>query len=301
MASNAHTASNGEHANCVGQTPQDVGLSTGSQSAITAYDRMLQEKERVIRESIAAKYSKIHEVERQLESLRLALHVNVGPRRQALELLRSKIEAQNHKIDQHRTDYRKYKQLAEQALAAMEREEALKNQMAEELNTLVQQSAGAQLKKLDELGQELEHLTAGLPFTSAANGGGAGVASDAAAPEVGDGSQVDAMAAAFVPPPGSSSEGQQEGQPRAGHAGAEGAVAAGDTALQEQHTVAEEQRRRQEEAERLRQRLAEQQKAAADARSRHVQLGGRRPGPSLIPPAPAGNNGSPAGPFRGFD
>lgn len=157
------------------------------------------------------------------------------------------------------------------------------------------------LQKLDELGQELEHLTAGLPFTSAANGGGAGVASDAAAPEVGNGSQVDATVAAPAPPPDALSEGQQKGQPRAGHAGAEGADAAGDAALQEQHAVAEEQQRRQEEAERLRRRLAEQQKAAADARSRHVQLGGRRPGPSLIPPAPAGNNGSPAGPFRGFD
>ncbi|KAL4447987.1 hypothetical protein ABPG75_005206 [Micractinium tetrahymenae] len=155
----------------------DAQPPAGSQSAITAYDRMLQEKERVIRENIASKYSKIHQVERQLESLRVALHVNVGPRRQALELLRSKIEAQNYKIDQHRTDYRKHKQLAEQALAAMEREEALKNQMAEELNTLVQQSAGAQLKKLEELSEELEHLTA-----PSIDGGGSGGASAGSLP-----------------------------------------------------------------------------------------------------------------------
>lgn len=275
-----------------------------SQSAITAYDRMLQEKERVIRESIAAKYSKIHEVERQLESLRVALHVNVGPRRQALELLRSKIEAQNHKIDQHRTDYRKHKQLAEQALAAMEREEALKNQMAEELNTLVQQSAGAQLKKLDELGQELEHLTAGLPFGQAANGGGAAYpAGPAPTPAAGDGDRGfgAAMAAAAAAAAAADQE-HQQGQEGVGKApAAEAAAAAGDGPMAEQEAAAEEQRRRQEEAERRRRRQEEQQRAAADARSRHVQLGGRRPRPSLIPSAPGVPNGSTSGPFRGFD
>ncbi len=57
----------------------------------------------------------------------------------------------------------------------------------------------------------------------------------------------------------------------------------------------------QEEADRRRRQLEEQQRVAADARSRHVQLGGRRPGPSLIPSAPGTTGGRASGPFRGFD
>jgi hypothetical protein len=54
----------------------------------------LEERERRLQENIARNYGKIRDVERELQALQVQLHVNVGPRRQALELLRRKIEAQ---------------------------------------------------------------------------------------------------------------------------------------------------------------------------------------------------------------
>ncbi|EFN57341.1 hypothetical protein CHLNCDRAFT_142700 [Chlorella variabilis] len=146
--------------------------SVADQSAINAYDMMLQEKERVILQSIAKKRSKIQEVEKQLSELQLALHVNVGPRRQALEHLRSLIEQQNHQLDAARTNFRKAKQEMEHWQKQMEEAQQRKDLLAGELNTLVQQSAGAQLKKLEQLSEELEHLTEGTAadIAAAANG-----------------------------------------------------------------------------------------------------------------------------------
>lgn len=43
-------------------------------------------------------YSRIKEVERELSALQLQLRVNVGPKKQALEMLRRKIEAQNERV-----------------------------------------------------------------------------------------------------------------------------------------------------------------------------------------------------------
>ena len=60
------------------------------------------------------------EVERQLRELQLALHVNVGPRRQALEHLRHLIEQQNHEIDAARTNLQRAKQEVEHWQAAMQ-------------------------------------------------------------------------------------------------------------------------------------------------------------------------------------
>lgn len=67
---------------------------------------------------------------------------------QALEHLRSLIEQQNHQLDAARTNFRKAKQEMEHWQKQMEEAQQRKDLLAGELNTLVQQSAGAQLKVL---------------------------------------------------------------------------------------------------------------------------------------------------------
>ncbi|PRW56976.1 hypothetical protein C2E21_3803 [Chlorella sorokiniana] len=157
-------------------------LGPGSKSAVRQYEAELEQKERAIRESIAAKISRIHEVERQLAALHNQLHVNVAPRKQALELLRHKIEEENRQIDVHRSAYSKAKAAMDAAAAALAAAEQRKGQLSEELTMLVMQSSGAQMRKLEQLSDELEHLTTGLPTTAAAaNGTSHATASSSAA------------------------------------------------------------------------------------------------------------------------
>ncbi|KAL4859713.1 hypothetical protein ACK3TF_000009 [Chlorella vulgaris] len=253
-------------------------LDGASQSAVNAYDRMLHDKERSILENIARKRTKIHAVERQLAELQLALHVNVEPRRQALEHLRGLIEQQSHKVDTARTNYKRAKQEMEHWQQQMEEADQRKQQLAVELNTLVQQSAGAQLKKLEELSSELERLTEGPQHVAAANG-----ADTAAEPLT-----TPRPAAQHQPVAGSAGQGQQ-----AQHAtAAASAVGEGQATRDE----AEQQRQRQ---------LQQQRQAASAARGRHVQLlPGRKPGSADggrggargIPLAPATG-----GAFQGFE
>lgn len=94
----------------------------------------------------------MHEVERQLSDLQLSLHVNVGPRKQALEHLRGKIEEQNHAIDGHRAAFRKAKAAMEEAATALAAAEKEKAELSQQLTMLVTQSAGAQMQACAWLG-----------------------------------------------------------------------------------------------------------------------------------------------------
>ena len=117
-----------------------------NKSAVVAAEKELREKERVIRENIARRLQRIHEVERQVQQLQNQLHVNVAPRQQALEHLRHRVEEQNRIIDKHRAAFRKAQAAMQEAAAALAAAEAQKARLSDELTMLVTQSAGAQLR-----------------------------------------------------------------------------------------------------------------------------------------------------------
>jgi hypothetical protein len=123
---------------------------------------MLEDKERRIRENIAMNYGRIREVERELSGLQLQLHVNVGPKKQALEMMRRKIEEQNERVGEAQRRHTATAAAAKVAKEALEREEKVKQQLCEELDLLVQQSANSQMHKLEQLTQRLETLNSGL-------------------------------------------------------------------------------------------------------------------------------------------
>jgi exonuclease VII large subunit len=228
-------------------------------------------------------------VERQLAELQLALHVNVGPRRQALEHLRSLIEQQNHRIDTARSAFKKAKQEMEHWQRAMEEAQQRKEQLAAELTTLVQQSAGAQLRKLEQLSDELDHLTADLPpEEAAANGARLGGNSQGPAPAAGPAVQPRPMATQPQPPQQQTQQTPTAQQPAAAPAPSK--------------PTDEEQ-----EAQRRHLQLERQRQAAAAARGRHVQLGRKPSGGAVGATAAAassvtsGSRQPQSGPFQGFD
>lgn len=122
----------------------------------------LEEKERRLHEEIAKNFGRVKDVEKELAELQLQLRMNVQPKRQGLELLRRKIEAQTEKVEaaQRANDIaqREAARTAEALAAALR----VKEQLCQELNLLVSQSATSQYDKLAELTERLKQLNAGL-------------------------------------------------------------------------------------------------------------------------------------------
>lgn len=160
-------------------------------------------------------------------------------------------------------------------------------------------------QKLEQLSEELEHLTTGLP-TSAVNGSSHAAASSSAAHGA---AAADAMVQVQV---GAAPAGQlQKQRAGAGEGGTGAAAAQGNSAAPaaDARTAAAEQQAREEAAR----RQLEQQQQAVAARARHVQLGGRRAGssgngspvaaPTRIPQPPVARTSSSGGSgrFEGFD
>lgn len=74
-----------------GEAGQQQQLAFGSQ-------KWIEQKERELRDTIEQNYGRIRDVERELSQLQLQLKLTAGPRKQALEMLRCKIEAQNERV-----------------------------------------------------------------------------------------------------------------------------------------------------------------------------------------------------------
>lgn len=131
----------------------------GEQLALANYSqKVIEQKERELLESIQQNYSRLKGVEKELAQLQLQLKLSVGPKRQALELLRKKIEIQNGRVAAARAKYLSAKKVVDQLNEELSIEEAAKDQLCEELNMLVQQSATAQMNKLEDLRRQLEAL-----------------------------------------------------------------------------------------------------------------------------------------------
>lgn len=141
---------------------QELG-EAGERQALSNYSqKLVEQKERELKEIIYKNYCRIKGVEKELSSLQLQLKLTAGPKKHALELLRKKIEIQNEKVVAVRQRHSAAKQVLEAVEVELKREEAVKDQLCSELNLLVQQSATAQLNKLDDLKRQLE-LLQGFP------------------------------------------------------------------------------------------------------------------------------------------
>mmetsp|Transcript_15726 Transcript_15726/g.44002 ORF Transcript_15726/g.44002 Transcript_15726/m.44002 type:complete len:343 (+) Transcript_15726:242-1270(+) len=131
-------------------------------AACNRNEKMIEEKEMQLRSVIQENYSRIRDVEKELQDLQMQLKLTAGPKRSVLEMLRRKIEDQNNKVVREREKVQKAKQVLDGAEESLKKEQDIKDQLCQELNLIVQQSAHAQLDKLEQLTARLEQLGSGI-------------------------------------------------------------------------------------------------------------------------------------------
>jgi len=103
-------------------------------------------------------YSKIREVEKELENLTFEMKLTAGPKKAALEHLRKKIEMSTEKIRLAKVKEEQAKKAWEAAAQVVKDEEDAKQKLCDDLNHLVQESAATQYTRLEELKKRLESL-----------------------------------------------------------------------------------------------------------------------------------------------
>lgn len=273
-------------------------------------EEAIKKKENQLLGLINTNYGRIREVERELSQLQLQLKLTNGPKRSALEMLRKKIEVQNEKVLTARRNHEKLQKQVDAAAEVLAAEERVKDQLCQELNLLVQESAHAQIDKLEQLTRRLELLNKDLTTTNqdlATDGSGPSTSSPAAAAPAATGNGAAAEAAQLLlaagvaeprprgdassPTPGASTNPFLD--PSQGADGTLGGDPAKATRIANKAA-----------AVRLKQ---QQQKDAVAARARHVQLPVGRPlGTAAQPqppplPAPVAVPRRSDGEFRGFD
>ncbi|GLJ36001.1 hypothetical protein SUGI_0722090 [Cryptomeria japonica] len=121
-------------------------------------EKVLEEKELQLKKYIQENYSKIRDVEREFEKLTLELKLTAGPKKAALEHLRKKIELSTEKIKVARQKEEQARKVWEEAKKDLEEQEAQKQRICEDLNSLVKESAAAQYSRLEDLKTRLEAL-----------------------------------------------------------------------------------------------------------------------------------------------
>ncbi|KAG0620993.1 hypothetical protein M758_4G260300 [Ceratodon purpureus] len=124
--------------------------------------KVLEEKELMLRKYIQDNYSKIQNVEKELASLAMEVKLTAGPKKAALEHLRKLIEASTEKIKAARVKEEQARKVWEATMKAVEVEEMNKQRLCDDLRCLVQQSAEAQYSRLEELTSRLEALNPAL-------------------------------------------------------------------------------------------------------------------------------------------
>ncbi|XP_020582824.1 uncharacterized protein LOC110026281 isoform X2 [Phalaenopsis equestris] len=107
---------------------------------------------------IQENYSKIRDVERELENLTLEVKLTAGPKKAALEHMRKKIELANERLRAAKLKEENAKRAWEAAVQVVKDEEAAKQILCDDLNKLVQESANTQYSRLEELKRRLEAL-----------------------------------------------------------------------------------------------------------------------------------------------
>lgn len=129
------------------------------ESPVIAYtEKIIEEEQLQLKRYIQENYSKIRDVERELENLTFELKLTAGPKRAALEHMRKKIEVVNERIRAAKLKEEQTKKAWEAAAQIVKDEEALKQKLCDDLNQLVQESAHSQHSRLEELKRRLEAL-----------------------------------------------------------------------------------------------------------------------------------------------
>ncbi|KAK9916893.1 hypothetical protein WJX75_008410 [Coccomyxa subellipsoidea] len=129
-------------------------------------EKVIEEKEKHLRECIANNYTRIKDVERELGGLQMQLKLSTGPKKSALMMIRKKIEMQNERVLAARDRQRAAKKVFEATEESLKAEEQVKERLCQELNLLVQQSAHAQLEKLEQLTERLERMNQSVGYSN---------------------------------------------------------------------------------------------------------------------------------------
>ncbi|WOL16752.1 hypothetical protein Cni_G25540 [Canna indica] len=132
------------------------------ESPIIAYtEKVILAEQLQLKRYIQENYSKIREVERELEGLTFELKLTAGPKKAALEHMRKKIELSTERIRVAKLKEEQAKKAWEVAAQAVKDEEAVKQKLCDDLNQLVQESTSSQYIRLEELKRRLEALNPG--------------------------------------------------------------------------------------------------------------------------------------------
>ncbi|KAJ1257302.1 hypothetical protein BS78_K109700 [Paspalum vaginatum] len=129
------------------------------ESPVIAYtEKVILEEQLQLKRYIQENYSKIRDVEKELENLTLEMKLTAGPKKAALEHLRKKIEISTEKIRLAKLKEQQAKKSWEIATQVVKEEEDAKQKLCDDLNYLVQESAASQYARLEELKKRLESL-----------------------------------------------------------------------------------------------------------------------------------------------
>ncbi|XP_062200968.1 uncharacterized protein LOC133903566 [Phragmites australis] len=144
--------------------PPDLKLEIGPdglarESPVIAYtEKVILEEQLQLKKYIQENYSKIRDVEKELENLTLEVKLTAGPKKAALEHLRKKIELSTERIRLAKVKEEQAKTAWEAAAQVVKDEEDAKQKLCDDLNRLVQESAASQYSRLEELKKRLESL-----------------------------------------------------------------------------------------------------------------------------------------------
>ncbi|KAG2538692.1 hypothetical protein PVAP13_9NG398700 [Panicum virgatum] len=128
-------------------------------SPVIAYtEKVILEEQLQLKKYIQDNYSKIREVEKELENLTFEMKLTAGPKKAALEHLRKKIEMSTEKIRLAKVKEEQAKKAWEAAAQVVKDEEDAKQKLCDDLNHLVEESAATQYTRLEELKKRLESL-----------------------------------------------------------------------------------------------------------------------------------------------
>ncbi|XP_078446081.1 junctophilin-like protein [Wolffia australiana] len=125
---------------------------------ISYTEKKIEEEQQQLKRYINENYSKIREVERELENLTLEMKLTAGPKKAALEHLRKMIELSTERIRGAKLKEDQARKAWEAAAKIVKDEEAMKQKLCDDLNSLVQESAASQFLRLEELKKRLEAL-----------------------------------------------------------------------------------------------------------------------------------------------
>ncbi|XP_009802126.1 uncharacterized protein LOC107775263 [Nicotiana tabacum] len=129
------------------------------ESPVIAYtEKIIEEEQLQLRKYIDENYSKIRDVERELTNLNMEMKLTAGPKKAALELMRKKIEMSTERIRVAKLREEQARKAWEAASQAVKDEEANKQKLCEDLNSLVLESSNSQLARLEELKRRLEAM-----------------------------------------------------------------------------------------------------------------------------------------------